>query len=187
MFRAALVLGLAAAASAAAAQDGTGFWAGGDIGVASLERSYSVTGSTQGTEFAMTLRGGYAWHPRLLLGIELGGWTLQEGDLWDPSKGEGIRTLYLMAQYHLGVESRFFVKGGFGDVKYWNNRPNEAGASGSGGVLGAGYEIWRSGSWSIAPAIDYSWGEFDGATSPPGVTQDQTYRAVTFRLGFAYR
>jgi hypothetical protein len=39
-------------------------WGGGDIGVASLERSYSVTGSTQNTEFAMTFRGGYAWHPR---------------------------------------------------------------------------------------------------------------------------
>jgi len=118
---------------------------------------------------ATTLRGGYAWHPRLLLGVELGGWNLQGTDVGDPSKGEGIRTLYLMAQYHLGAESRFFVKGGFG------------------GVLGAGYEIWRSGSCSIAPAIDYSWGEFDGATSPPGITQDQSYHAVTFRLGFIYR
>lgn len=187
MSRAALILALAAVASAAAAQDGTGFWGGADVGAASLRRSYSVTSSSQHTEFAMALRGGYAWHPRLLLGVELGGWTLQGTDVGDPGKGEGIRTLYLMAQYHLGAESRFFVKGGFGDVKYWNNNPNENGASGSGGVLGAGYEIWRSGSWSIAPAIDYSWGEFDGATSPPGITQDQSYHAVTLRLGFIYR
>lgn len=187
MLRAALALGLAAAAGAAASQDGTGFWGGIDVGVASLERSYSVTGSSQHSEFAMAFRGGYAWHPRLLLGIELGGWTLQGTDPWDPTKGEGIRTLYVMGQYHLGAESRLFVKAGFGDVKYWNNNLNEAGASGAGGVLGVGYEVAKFTSWALTLAADYSWGEFDGAISPPGITQDERYNALTFRLGFIVR
>lgn len=187
MLRSTLALIVAAAAGSAAAEDGTGFWFGADVGIASLKRSYSQTGSTQDAEFAMTFRGGYAWHPRLLLGVELGGFTLEEGDLFDPSKGEGIRTLYLMGQYYPGPASQFFLKVGLGDVKYWNNRPLENGASGTGYVLGAGYELARWGSLSFAPAIDYSEGKFDGAISPPGVTQDQRYRAVTFRLGVTYR
>jgi hypothetical protein len=164
-----------------------GFWAGADIGAASLKRSFSVTGSTQASEFAMAFRAGYSWDPRLLLGVELGGWTLEPGNTRDPAHGEGIRTLYAIAQFYPAAGARLFVKGGFGEVKYWNNRPGENGASGTGGMLGAGYDFPLSGSWYVTPAIDYARGKYDGAVSPPGITQDQSYRAVTLRIGVTYR
>jgi len=63
----------------------------------------------------------------------------------------------------------------------------KADAFGSGGVLGAGYEVWRSGAWSVSPVIDYSWGDFDGVPSPPGVTQDLRYRAWTLRAAVTWR
>ena len=188
MLRVLLACALAGGACAATADEGTGFWLGGDIGISSLHRSFSVTGSTRDTEFAMALRGGYAWHPRLLLGVELGGWMLEASDYNDdPTQGVGIRTLYAIAQYHFGPEARLFAKAGLGSVKYWNNHPDENGASGIGGVLGAGYEVWRSGAWSVSPVIDYSWGELDGVTSPPGVSQDLRYRAWALRLAVTWR
>ena len=99
MLRRALAIALTSGTTVALAQDGTGFWAGADVGVASLERLYSQTDSTRDTEFAMAFRAGYALHPRLPLGVELGGWTLQEADPWDPSKGEAISTSYAIAHY----------------------------------------------------------------------------------------
>lgn len=183
-----LAIALATAlASAAAAEDGTGFWGAVDVGAASLERTYSQTGSTRKTAFAMALRGGYAWDRRLLLGLELGGFTLEEGDLWDPSKGEGIQTFYAIAHYYPGAASKFFLRAGFGYVSNWNNRPGETGASGSGYVLGGGYEVQRWGSWRLEPIVEFAAGKFDGAISPPGVRQDQRYQAITLRLGVSYR
>jgi hypothetical protein len=188
MRRSTLGLALATAlASAAAAEDGTGFWGGVDVAAASLERTYSQTGSTRGTEFAMAVRGGYAWDPRLLLGFELGGFTLREGDLWDPGKGEGIQTFYVLAHYFPDAASKFFVRAGFGHVSYWNNRPGETQASGSGYALGAGYQVKRWGSWRLEPIIEFAAGKFDGAVSPPGIQQDQRYQALALRLGVTYR
>jgi hypothetical protein len=188
MGRSALAIVLAAAAaSAAAAEDGTGFWGGVDVGVASLERTYSQTGSTRETEFAMAFRGGYAWDPRLLLGVELGGFTLQEAGIWEPDRGEAIQTFYAIVHWFPGAASKFFLRAGFGYVSYWNNRPGETDANGSGYVLGAGYELTRWGEWRLAPIVEFAGGEFDGAISPPGVKQDQSYRAVTLRLGVTYR
>lgn len=176
---------LLAAATTGALAD-PGFWVAADAGVASLKRSYSVTDSTQGSEFALSFRAGYSWDPRLLLGVELGGWTLEPQNIEDPSEGEGIRTLYAMAQFY-PTGSQWFVKGGFGTVKYWNQRQGENGASGNGGMLGGGYDFPLYGSWYLTPAIDYSWGKYDGAVSPPGITQDQSYRAITLRIGVTYR
>ncbi|HSA89889.1 MAG TPA: outer membrane beta-barrel protein [Burkholderiales bacterium] len=187
MVKWAFAIAMTAGTTVAMAQDGTGFWGGVDAGPAFLERTYSQTGSSRDTEFALAFRGGYAWHPRLLLGLELGGFTLEEGDLWDPRQGEGIQTFYAIAHYYPGAGSKFFLRAGFGHVQYWNNRPGETDASDSGYVLGAGYELARWGSWRFEPVIDFSGGKFDGATSPPGVVQDQRYEALTFRLGITYR
>ena len=188
-----LVLALVGPAIAAGApgDNAGGFWGGVDAGAASVTRTFSLTPRRRDSEFALAFRGGYAWHPRLLLGVELGGWTLQastyDWPLGEDPEGEGIQTFYGMAQYYPVARWPFFVKAAYGHVKYWNNRPGEDGASGSGGVLGAGYDIAVKGRWYVTPAIELARGEFDGATSPPGIRQDQRYRAVTFRVGLTYR
>lgn len=190
---AALGLCLSCAALAAEADSARtgGFWGGVDAGAAGMRRSFSITPSKRDTEFAMAFRGGYAWHPRLLLGLELGGWTLQASSYYWPvdedPKGEGISTFYGIAQYYPVEGSPFFLKGGYGYIKYWNNRIGEDGGSGSGGVLGAGYDIAWTGRWYITPSVELARGSFDDATSPPGITQDQRYRALTFRIGLTYR
>jgi hypothetical protein len=82
---------------------------------------------------------------------------------------------------------QFFLRAGFGYVSYWNNRPGETDANGSGYVLGAGYELTRWGRWRLEPIVKFAGGGFDGAIFPPGVRQDQSYRAATLRLGVSYR
>ena len=169
------------------------FWGGFDLGYASLARSYSVTSGTTQSKFTMALRGGIALTRRLLAGVELGGWTIQGSDTRDPAKGEAISTRFLVAQYYPLARSTLFVRGGGGRIVYWNNREGESGASGSGRILGLGYELALGAPATerarlyFTPSVDYSWGGFNGATSPPGVVQDQRYRAVSVRIGLAVR
>ena len=181
-------LGLAATTAGAAEPREGGFWWGSaSFGVASLKRSYSVTPDTSDSALALALEVGYAWHPQLLLGVELGGWTLEAGDLWNPAEGEGIQTLYLVARYYPRASSGLFVKGGYGNLSYWNHRPGESGGTGHGGVLGLGMDFLATGRWYATPSLEYAWGEYHDTTTPPGVQQDQRYRALTLRIGITYR
>lgn len=186
-----LALSIASATLAAepAAEKAGGWWGGMDAGVASLSREYSVTADTGETTFTLAFRGGYAWHPRLLLGVELGGWLLEaSGNYYDdPGEGEGIQTFYGMAQFYPASGSPIFLKAGWGHVSYWNNRPLEDGANGTGSVVGIGYDFAMGGNFYVSPLIEYAWGKFDGAMSPPGIVQDQRYKAVTLKIGFTYR
>jgi hypothetical protein len=168
-------------------------WAAFDVGYASVARSYSVTGDSRQGKFTFALRGGIQIDPRLLVGVEFGGWTLQSGNNQDPSSGEAIGTRFLVVQVYPLAHSAFFVRGGGGRVVYSNNRPGESGASGSGGILGIGYDFdvkRRDGehtAFYVTPSLDYSAGSYSGATSPPGVVQDQRYRALSARIGLTFR
>jgi len=145
-----------------------------------------MTGTARQTSFALALSGGYAWDPRLLLGIELGGWTLQASDLSNSSQGKAIETIFAISRYYPLGDSRLFVKGGGGLVHYWTNRPSESGANGWGGVLGVGYDAYVNRSTRVAPSVSYSFGTLTGLTSPAGI-QDVRYQAVTLYLGVTFR
>jgi len=176
-----------AAAQSSDAKARTGFWGGIDAGIGVLKRSYSVSSNTTESKFALAISGGYAWDPRLLLGVELGGWTLQGSNLWDSSQGQGIETIFAIARYYPLRDSPLFVRGGGGLVKYWTNQSGESGASGWGGVIGIGYDVYANSWMRLAPSVEYSFGGFNGATSPPGITQDQRYQAVTLMFGITFR
>jgi hypothetical protein len=169
------------------------FWAGGDFGYASVARSYSVTGDTREGVFTFALRGGIQIDPRLLVGVEFGGWTLQSAGSGDPATGEAIYTRFLIVQVYPLAHSAFFVRGGGGRVVYSNDNPGDSGASGPGGILGVGYDFEvkrRDGehtAFYVTSSLDYSAGSYQGATSPPGVVQDQRYRALSARIGLTFR
>ena len=191
---AALALACPLAAAAGTPEESRSlFWGGFDAGYASLARSYSQTGDSRDNKFTFALRGGFQLDPRLLLGVEFGGWTIQSGNNQDPASGEAIGTRFLIVQGYPLAHSAFFVRGGGGRVVYSNNRAGESGASGPGGIVGIGYD-WavkrRDGehtAFYVTPSLDYSTGSFSGATSPPGVVQDQRYRALSARIGLTFR
>jgi hypothetical protein len=168
-------------------------WAAFDVGYASIARSYSVTADTRDGKFTFALRGGFQITSWLLAGIEFGGWTLQSADNNDPASGEAIGTRFLIVQAYPIAHSAFFVRGGGGRVVYTNNRPGENGANGPGGIVGIGYDLEvkrRDGehtAFYVTPSLDYSAGSFPGATSPPGVVQDQRYRALSLKIGLTFR
>ena len=184
----AFVFATATFAGEPAAEKAGGWWGGIDFGVASVSREYSVTADTRDTTFTLAFRGGYSWHPRLLVGVELGGWLLEATDYYDwPPQGEGIQTSYGMAQLYPVSGSPVFLKAGWGHVRYWNERPGEGNASGTGTVVGAGYDFAMGSNFYVSPLIEYAWGKYDNALSPPGVLQDQRYQAVTLKIGFTFR
>jgi hypothetical protein len=184
---------LACPLAAAAEESRSLLWGGFDLGYASLARSYSVSSDTRDNTFTFALRGGFQLDPRLLLGLEFGGWTIQSSNKQDPASGEAIGTRFLIVQVYPLAHSALFVRGGGGRVVYTNNRPGESGASGPGGIIGIGYDLEvkrRDGehtAFYVTPSLDYSAGSFSGATSPPGVTQDQHYRALSARIGLTFR
>jgi hypothetical protein len=169
------------------------FWGGFDLGYASLARSYSVTSDTRQSSFTFALRGGIQLDPRLLLGVEFGGWTIHSSNNQDPASGEAIGTRFLIVQVYPFAHSAFFVRGGGGRVVYTNYGPGESGASGPGGIVGVGYDFEmkrRDGehtAFYVTPSLDYSAGSYKGATSPPGIEQDQHYRALSARIGLTFR
>ena len=180
--------------SAIAQEPGTGFWAGADVGVGFLKRKFDVTNNRDDTKVAVAIRGGYAFTPRLLLGLESGGWTLESTSRRDDARGQGISTLYLFGQAYPLEGKLFFVKAGVGRVRFWTNHNGETGDTGNGFMLGVGndFNVTNLGSsprgrFYLTPSADVSWGHFGPALSPPGITQNQSYRAITFRLGITYR
>ena len=183
----ALSLCLLSALAAEASTSGD-WWSAIDYGYASITRKYSATtGDISRQKSWAAIRGGYVWNPRLLLGVEVGTWLLEGANLWHPNEGAGIETLALIAQYY-PFAAPAYIKAGAGKAKYWTDRPGESGASGSGGVVGVGYDVRVQGRrMYFTPSLDLAWGRIRGATSPPGVMQDQEYRAVTFKLGLTFR
>jgi len=189
------LLALAAAAPAALAQDfRTGFWAGADIGVSAIKRDFDVTNDRNDTKGTVAVRGGYAFTPRLLLGLEASGWTFEREDKKDDARGQGISTLYLYGQAYPMESSAFFVKAGVGPVRFWTNHNGETGDTGAGAMVGIGHDFHftnlgasERGKFYLTPSADVSWGHFGPALSPPGVYQNQSYRAISLRLGITYR
>jgi hypothetical protein len=190
---AACACSLPALAQESQPSDFSRIWGGLDIGYAYLSRTYSATDRTTDGSATVAIRGGFAVDPRLLLGAEFAAWSIQSSDLSEPTRGEVISTRFLIAQYYPLASSTLFVRGGGGRVEYWNNRQAESGASGTGGIAGVGYDVPVNGRLAggvrtyFTSSLDYSWGRFSGATSPPGVVQDQRYQAVSIRFGLTLR
>ena len=171
-----------------------GFWAGGDAGVGFLKRKFDVTNDRDDTKLAFAIRGGYAFTPRVLLGVEAGGWSLEGTNRKDDARGQGISTLYLYGQVYPMEERPLFLKAGVGRVTFWTNHNGEVGDSGAGFMLGGGYDFSIGnlgasprGKFYLTPSADVSWGHFGPTWSPVGVFQNQSYRAISFRLGITYR
>jgi hypothetical protein len=113
-----MVLALTSPRAGAAESTTGGFWGGVELGAGKVWRSMDATTHKDATSY-LAFKGGYALSEQLLLGAELGGYTFEAGDLWDPSKGEGLSQVFLIAQYYLRpMRKEWYVKGGAGYVSY---------------------------------------------------------------------
>lgn len=150
-----------------------GFWGGIDFGVGLLQQSFDER-EEDDTTFSLGFKGGYTINPHLRMGLELGGWLLEATSLNDPTVGEGISQVFLIAQYYPRQQSNLFAKVGGGYATYWNNRPGEpTGKDGWGWTVGGGYDFLLSTHFALSPFVTFSHGDIE----------DIDYRAITLGIG----
>jgi len=140
-----------------------GVWAGyGQMKV----NTDNVSSSSNGT-FALGFNGGYAITSKVVLGVELNGWTIKGFDPEDPSKGESISNVSGFINVFPFDSLPIFIEGGGGWLSYTNNNPNVNGRdSGGSWFMGVGYEIPSPPAMIFklvfVPQIRYSQGNFTG-------------------------
>ena len=143
--------------------DRSGFALGGWIGYGQMNvDAENVSRSSDGT-FAFGLSGGYAITSRVVLGMEINGWTLKAFDTQDPSKGESVSNVAFFINGFPFHQLPLFIEGGGGQLFYTNNSPDVNGRDKGGAwFLGSGYEVPISKSFAFVPQIRYSQGNFTG-------------------------
>jgi hypothetical protein len=155
------LLSTAIACGTAAADDSyPKFQIGAEIGGGVLERKFPE--SRTDAKFYLAFKGGYRPTERLLLGVELGGFTIQAGSRWESGKGAGISQRFVIAQYRLqpGGEG-WYLKGGAGYVRYWDNRPGSIEDDGRGALVALGRDWTINGFGRIGPLLVFSRGDSD--------------------------
>lgn len=154
---------------------GGGVWVGLELGAASLRRS-APEALTESTWY-MSFKGGFAATERLLVGMEIGGYTLEAGDLWDSSEGEGVSQVFVVGQYYFDPRrAGWYLKGGGGYVSYWNNRPNGLEDTGWGVTAALGYDWRTTGLGTIGPVVGIGYGK----------ASDLDHKAVSLALSWSF-
>jgi hypothetical protein len=153
---------LAGSASAQQAQTRQGFWIGGGMGYGSMGLSCTGcadVGRTGGLSGYAKLGG--TLRPNILLGVEMNGWT----------KNEGVATIAMgnlsgaMYWYPMATQG-LFIKGGAGySVLGVDDGFSNANDSGFGLLGGVGYDIRVGRNLSITPVANYFRGGFDGGSA----------------------
>jgi len=153
---------LASSASAQRAQTRQGFWIGGGMGYGSMGLGCSGcagVGRTGGLSGYAKLGG--TLRPNILLGVEMNGWTKNEGAATiTMGNFSGAAYWYPMATQGL------FIKGGAGySVLAVDDGFSSANDSGFGLLGGVGYDIRVGRNLSITPVANYFRGGFDGGSA----------------------
>jgi hypothetical protein len=170
-----------------------GFFWGGGLGGAYLERTFSSTNWTDDAagRFYMEFFGGYAFNPHVSVGLEMGGWLITPSDnnyswnpYWPPDNersedpaGEGLSQILVFTRLYPYEDKGLFIKlgGGYMD-HWWETSSRNYSEDGWTSVAGVGWDIHASGNWSITPTVSYSYGE----------AGHQTHQAITASLGFMW-
>ena len=138
-----------------------GFMVGGWAGYGQINLNTStISNSSHGT-FALGFCGGYAIYSKVVMGMELNGWTSKTSNLEDPAEGESISNVSIFLNYFPIENLPLFLAGGGGKISYINNIPDVTGRDkGWSWFVGSGYEIPVIKRLVIVPQIRFSRGNF---------------------------
>lgn len=177
------LLALPAAGFGQVAEGGLRGWV--DLGVGGGQ--VSLSGSPGDAAFALDFGGGVWLSQRLGLGFRLGGWTIEEYDLWDPEQGESISEIFAVLAYRPLLDLPLSLAAESGLASHTVNDPGQVSREGAG--LG-----WRvAGSWrfkiskrlGLSPSLVLSWGRID--PNGPGMGRiEYSGTAILLRLGWAW-
>jgi hypothetical protein len=164
------------------------WWLGIDTGVGAIKLELPE-GSLEENKFYLGFRAEYFTGPKLSLGIDASGWLLQSGEVeynTNPPplnyerqlEGEGLAPVLLMARYYPQENAGWYLKAGAGYVSHWKTTQGVTDRkSGTGIMLGTGYDYVINKNWDITGLLSYS----------SGSAGDEDYDAVTLSVGFNYR
>jgi hypothetical protein len=139
------------------------FVLGGWAGYGQVNVDTDNSSGSSGGAFALGIRAGYTISSRIIMGIELNGWTLKAYNFNDPTKGESISNLSAFISYFPVNNLPIYVSGGAGGTSYTNNDPMLSGREhGNSWFVGSGYEYPISKQLKLVPQIRYSKGSFTG-------------------------
>lgn len=188
--RAAVMVALAAALAAgsssaqqvagAATRTASRWWGGVGAGVARLSSDQPPL-ADRGTAWRLDFFGGVKATPQVWLGLKLGGFGLEAGNLNDPAKGEGVGQCLAVVEVHAPGRSGTFAAAGAGWSSYTNGDPEWFDHEGDGWAaeLAVGHH-WPVGTrWALAPTLSFAW----GSITPRGAgLDDLEYRALALSV-----
>ena len=158
------------------------WWASFEAGAGSINLTSDQQRGSSQTRGALGFAGGYQPSDWLRVGMHLNGWTLQAGNLYDPTKGVGVSNLGGIIDLMPSRKYRLFARGGFGLSMYSNNHPSGFDGNGPGWEAGGGYEFPVRGRIGLAPMVEYASGQLgNGSPTYPQET-GLRYSAVEFKL-----
>ena len=158
------------------------WWASFEVGGGVITPTSDQQKGGAKTRLALGFAGGYQPSDWLRIGAHLNGWTLQAGNLYDPTKGVGVSNLGGILDVMPSQRYRLFARGGFGLSMYASNHPDGVDGHGSGWEAGSGYEIPIRGQIWLAPTVEYASGGL-GSGSPTLPQQTGLrYSVIEFKL-----
>jgi hypothetical protein len=183
-------LAAAAAPGPLSAQDEParhGLWIGLGFGAGRVEHWSDQAPSVTRTTMTASLQGGVVVVPALRLGIEANGWGLRSSDYNDPSKGETVNELLLIARLYPWPSTGIYLKGGVGLGEYHNKAPNTWGSSAFGAfIAGVGYELRVARNVYVTFAADLARGPMGSVDNLVQTETGRRFRAWSLVAGIQW-
>jgi hypothetical protein len=144
-----------------------GLWIGFGLGAGQIERWSDQEPATRATTITASLQGGIVVVPALRIGLEANGWGLQSSNPNDPTKGETVNELLIIARLYPWPAQNFFLKAGYGWGEYHNKDAAFQGSHALGAVsFGIGYDVPVGRNLFVTLAADYTRAPL-GSVLPP--------------------
>jgi hypothetical protein len=157
-----------------------------EMGVGMLELSRNNLSADRTDRFAMGFYGGYSPLRELRIGLNLSGWSIEAGDLYDPLEGIGIGNTYVQVElFPFRKLNHLFLNLEGGISNYRNNHLDGYIARGTGTKFGLGYEYEAAKHTGLSLTVNYCTGHFDDVLYPLPTT-NQHYNSVEVLLGITY-
>ena len=164
-----------------------GAWLGLEVGYGDLRRSAAEEGTSQRGTFSLGVRGGVTLQPWLRVGLFFKGWSIEAGNLYDPTEGEAVNEAGLEARIYPWPRGNVFVRMSAARSSYFSNRVGEFDSRGWGGGIGVGVERRLPRHAVATAAIGYHAGTLGSVRNAVQVSTGRRYRVLDVSVGISYR
>jgi hypothetical protein len=164
-----------------------GLWIGLGFGGGQVEHWSDQESHTRKATVTASLRGGIVVIPSLRLGLEVNGWGIESGDVWDPSKGVTVNEILLIAQFYPQPAKNWYLKGGLGWGEFNTAHPGDLDSRAFGAViLGAAYDLRVARNVFLTLAADWTRGPMGSVDNLVTTSTGRRFRSWDAIVGIQY-